>query len=132
MVRFTRGEIDFLRQNEACRVATCHDDIPHVVPVSYVFEDGVFYFATDVETRKLENISANNRVALSVDVYNPKGNAAVCIQGRAEVIERGAEFSRLYKIFEKKFAWVRHDPWKEGEAPFIMVIPTSKASWGMK
>ena len=132
MVRFTGGEVDFLMQNEACRVATCHDNIPHVVPVSYVFEDGVFYFATDLETRKLENIRANSRVALSVDVYSSKGNRAVCVQGRAELIERGREFARLYKIFEKKFAWVRHDPWKEGEAPFVRVVPTNKASWGTK
>jgi len=132
LVRFTGGEVDFLMQNEACRVATCHDNIPHVVPVSYVFEDGVFYFATDLETRKLENIRANSRVALSVDVYSSKGNRAVCVQGRAELIERGREFARLYKIFEKKFAWVRHDPWKEGEAPFVRVVPTNKASWGTK
>lgn len=132
MVRFSRAEVDFLMQNEACRVATCHDDIPHVVPVSYVFEDGVFYFATDLETRKLENIRKNNRVALTVDVYSSRGNRAVIIQGKAELIERGAEFARLYRIFEKKFAWVRADPWKEGEAPFVRVIPTTKASWGMK
>jgi nitroimidazol reductase NimA-like FMN-containing flavoprotein (pyridoxamine 5'-phosphate oxidase superfamily) len=132
MVRFSRAEVDFLTQNEACRVATCHNDIPHVVPVSYVFEDGVFYFATDLETRKLENIKKNNRVALTVDVYSPRGNRAVVVQGTAELIERGAEFARLYKTFEKKFAWVRADPWKEGEAPFVRVVPTSKTSWGMK
>lgn len=131
MVRFSKAEVDFLVQNEACRVATSHDDIPHVVPVSYVFEDGAFYFAADLETRKLENIKANNRVALTVDVYNSKGNRAVCVQGKADLIEGGSEFARLYKIFEKKFAWVRADPWKEGEAPFVRVTPTNKVSWGM-
>ncbi|MEM2139617.1 MAG: pyridoxamine 5'-phosphate oxidase family protein [Nitrososphaera sp.] len=131
MVRFSRAEVDFLTKNEACRVATCHDDIPHVVPVSYVFEDGAFYFAADLETRKLENIKANNRVALTVDIYSSKGNRAVCVQGKAELIERGSEFARLYKIFEKKFAWVRADPWKEGEAPFVRVTPTTKVSWGI-
>ncbi len=132
MVRFSRAEVDFLRANEACRVATCHDDIPHVVPVSYVFEDGVFYFATDLETRKLENIKKNNRIALTVDVYSTRGNRAVCVQGKAELIERGSEFTRLFRIFEKKFAWVRADPWKEGEAPFVRVTPTNNSSWGMK
>jgi nitroimidazol reductase NimA-like FMN-containing flavoprotein (pyridoxamine 5'-phosphate oxidase superfamily) len=132
MVRFSRAEVDFLTQNEACRVATCHDNIPHVVPISYVFEDGAFYFAADLETRKLENIKANNRVALTVDIYSSRGNSAVCVQGKAELIGGGREFARLYKIFEKKFAWVRADPWKEGEAPFVRVIPTTKVSWGMK
>ncbi len=131
MVTFTRAEKQFLLANEACRVATCHDNIPHVVPVSYVFEDGTFYFATDLETRKLENMKKNRHVALAVDEYRSVGNRAVCVQGRAEIIEKGKEFARLYKIFHEKFAWVRQDPWKEGEAPFVKVVPKNKVSWGL-
>lgn len=132
MVSFTKAEKDFLAKNEACRVATCHGDVPHVVPVSYVFEDGVFYFATDLETRKLENLKHNNRVALAVDVYSSVGNKAICVQGTAEIIERGKDFARLYKTFHSRFEWVRRDPWKEGEAPFVRVTPTNKVSWGLK
>lgn len=132
MVSFTRAEKDFLTKNEACRVATCHDDIPHVVPVSCVFEDGLFYFATDLETRKLENLKRNGRVALAVDVYSSVGNKAVCVQGTAEIIERGSDFDRLYKMFHTRFEWVRRDPWKPGEAPFVRVTPASKVSWGLK
>lgn len=131
-VTFTKAEKEFLNSNEACRIATCHDNIPHIVPVSYVFEDGVFIFATDYETKKYENISKNNRIALAVDVYSSVGNKAVCVQGTAELVERGSEFARLYKIFYKRFEWVRSDPWKEGEAPFVKVTPISKVSWGLK
>jgi uncharacterized protein len=130
-VAFSKAEHDFLKQNEACRIATCHDNIPHVAPVSYVFEDGVFYIATDYETKKYENINKNNRVALAVDVYSSVGNKAVLVQGRAEVIENGTEFERLYKTFHGRFEWVRQDPWEEGSAPFIKVIPTGKVSWGL-
>ena len=73
----------------------------------------------------------NTKVALAVDVYNSVANMAVCVQGTAEVIERGPEFKRLYNIFSQKFEWVRRDPWKEGEAPFVRVDPTNKASWGI-
>ena len=131
MVTFSRAERDFLGGNEACRLATCHDSVPHVVPVSYVFEGGAFYIATDYETRKYENIKENDRVALAVDVYSSVGNRAVCVQGRAEIIEKGEEFARLYKIFHSRFEWVRRDSWKEGEAPFLKVTPTHKASWGL-
>ncbi|AIC14619.1 pyridoxamine 5'-phosphate oxidase family protein [Nitrososphaera viennensis] len=132
MIAFTKAEKEFLLANEACRVATCHDNMPHVVPVSYVFEGGAFYFATDLETRKLENLKKNDRVALAVDVYdNSAGNKAICVQGRAEIIEGGKEFASLYRIFHDKFAWVRRDPWKEGEAPFVRVVPTNKVSWGL-
>lgn len=131
-VTFTKAEEKFLINNEACRVATCHDDMPHVVPVSYVFENGVFIFSTDYETTKYKNISKNKRVALAVDVYNSVNNKAVCVQGNATLIEKGNEFARLYNIFHERFEWVRRDPWKEGEAPFVKVIPSGKVSWGIE
>jgi nitroimidazol reductase NimA-like FMN-containing flavoprotein (pyridoxamine 5'-phosphate oxidase superfamily) len=130
-ITLSKAEHEFLGHNEACRIATCHDSVPHVVPVSYVFEDGAFYIATDYETRKYENIMKNNKVALVVDVYSSVGNKAVCVQGRAKIIERGKEFAGLYKIFHERFEWVREEPWGEGEAPFIKVIPTGKVSWGL-
>ncbi len=128
---FNKTEREFLGRNEACRIATCHCKIPHVVPVSYVFEGDAFYIATDYETRKYENIKDNNKVALTVDVYNSVGNKAVCVQGQAEIIEKGKEFARLYKIFHERFEWVREDPWGEGEALFLKVTATGKVSWGL-
>ena len=122
-VRFTRQELDFLFQNEACRIATCRKDIPHVVPVSYIFELDSFYFATDYETKKLKNLKANPNLALTVDVYSSVGNRAICVQGRTSIIESGPEFDRLYKLFFDKFAWVRASPWKAGEAPVVKVNP---------
>jgi nitroimidazol reductase NimA-like FMN-containing flavoprotein (pyridoxamine 5'-phosphate oxidase superfamily) len=130
-VAFGRAERDFLGRNEACRLGTCHNRVPHVVPVSYVFEDGSFYIATDYKTKKYENIKENDRVALAVDTYSSAGNKAVCVQGRAEIIEKGGEFARLYKVFHEHFEWVREDPWEEGEAPFLKVTPTNKVSWGL-
>ena len=106
-VTFSQTERDFIKGNEACRIATCHDGIPHVVPVSYIFEHDAFFIATDYETRKYENITA-------------------------EIIERGQEFASLYRMFHDRFEWVRRDSWKEGEAPFVKVTPTNKVSWGLE
>jgi uncharacterized protein len=131
-VSFSESETDFLTKNEACRLATCHYAIPHVVPVSYIFENASFIIATDYETRKYENIKRNKTAALVVDLYSSVGNSAVCVQGMAEIIESGDEYSRLYKKFHDRFEWVRLDPWKEGEAPFVKVTPTNKVSWGLE
>jgi len=128
---FSEAEREFLRRNEACRIGTCHNQIPHVVPVSYVFEDDVFYIATDYETRKYENIKENKRVALVVDVYSSAGNKAVCVQGKAEIIEKGEEFVRLYEIFQDRFEWVRENPWQEDEAPFLRITANAKVTWGL-
>lgn len=46
-------------------LATSRDDRPHVAPVWYGYRDGVVYFLTG--GRKLENVRANPRVALSIE-----------------------------------------------------------------
>jgi nitroimidazol reductase NimA-like FMN-containing flavoprotein (pyridoxamine 5'-phosphate oxidase superfamily) len=89
--------------------------------------------ATDYDTKKYKNLKTNKNIALAVDVYNSSvENKAVVIQGTSHIIERGEEFKKLYQKFHKKFEWVRNDPWKEGEAPFIKVKPLSKVSWGLE
>jgi nitroimidazol reductase NimA-like FMN-containing flavoprotein (pyridoxamine 5'-phosphate oxidase superfamily) len=129
VVAFSPPELALLNAHEVGRLATYSDkDGPHVVPVTYLFQDDTFYVATDYDTKKYRNILANNRVALVIDSTRP--NRAVLVQGRAEIIERGAEFRRLYARFHQRFAWVRADPWREGEAPFLKIKPNRKISWG--
>ena len=131
MIKFTIREIEFLQANEGCRVATCAKDVPHIAPVTYYFEDGYFYFATDYDTKKYTNLKKNNKIAISVDIYSPTKHKAVIVQGLTILIAKGPEFKRLYDIFYKKFAWVRENPWKEDEAPFVKITPKTKTSWGL-
>ena len=116
---------------EECRVATSHDNIPHVKPVSYMMYDNAFYIATDYDTRMYKNLQKNPKVALSIDVYQQNNHKAVCIQGKIEIIENGSEFREIYQKFHNKFEWVRNQPWKENEAPFIKIKPFNKTSWGL-
>jgi nitroimidazol reductase NimA-like FMN-containing flavoprotein (pyridoxamine 5'-phosphate oxidase superfamily) len=131
MIKFTIKESDFLKENEGCRIATCTSDVPHIAPVTYYFEGGFFYFATDYDTKKYANLKKNNKIAISVDIYLPSQHKAVVVQGSTTFIEKGPQFKRLYEIFYKKFAWVREDPWKENEAPFVKITPKTKTSWGL-
>ena len=98
IVNFNPKEKEFLNSNECCRIATCHENISHVVRVSYVFEDILFFFATDFNTRKYRNLIKNSRIALVIESYNSVGNKAICVQGRTATIDRGKEFSH-YKRY---------------------------------
>ena len=129
-IELARKEIDFLESNELCRFATASGKgEPHVVPVSYVWENGYAYIVTDYGTRKLRNLRENAHAAVLVDTAGT--NKLLLLSGPAEIIEKGEEYRRLYKLFHSKLAWVRNDPWKEGEAPFIKITPTFKTGWGM-
>ena len=132
MKPFTEKEIEFLNSREECRVATVHNNLPHVKPVSYIFENGVFLLATDYETRMYENCKVNPKAAITVDVYKHGGHKAILVQGNVKIVDSGEEFSRIFKKFHDKFEWVRNEPWDENEAPFIVVSPFSKTSWGIE
>lgn len=131
-VRFTQAERKFLSENEVCRISTSHDDMPHVVPVAYIYDESTITFVTDYGTRKYRNLEYNKRVSAVIDIYNSSGeNKGIVIQGKAAIIERGDEYKRLYQLFNSRFEWVRNNPWGEGEAPFVKLIPLNKVSWGI-
>ena len=132
MTPFSQKETEFLQKMEECRVATTHKNIPHVKPVSYIYEDEAILIATDYDTRMYKNLLENPKAAVSIDIYKNKAHKAVCFQGNVHIIEDGDEFSRIYKKFHEKFEWVRDQPWKENEAPFIKITPFTKSSWGLE
>jgi len=129
-LKFTEKEKKFLTSIEEARFATASKSMPHVKPVSFVFQDDSFYIATDYKTVTYKNIKKNPRAAISVDIYKIGGHKAVLAQGDVEIIEDGSEFKKIYAVFFEKFAWVRKDPWSEKEAPFLRLVPRHKTSWG--
>ena len=131
MITFSDVETQFLKSMEECRIATTNGVIPHVKPVSYIFENGKFYLATDYDTRTFKNLKENPRIALVVDIYKHEGHKAVSIQGSVKIIENGDEFQTTYIKFHEKFEWVRKESWNENEAPFIVIEPKTKVSWGL-
>lgn len=130
-MEFSPKELEFLESLEEARIATSHDDIPHVKPVSFVFWNNVILVATDYDTRTFTNIKSNKHTSIVIDIYKSGGHKAICIQGKTEIVENGPEFKKFYDIFYEKFDWVRREPWKENEAPFLKIIPDNKISWGL-
>lgn len=131
MINFSTSEKKFLESLEGCRIATINEKMPHVKPVSYIFDDDLFYVATDYDTRTFKNLKNNPNTALVVDVYKQGGHKAVCIQGQSSIIENGEKFAKIYAKFFDKFEWVRKEPWEENEAPFLEIKPITKVSWGI-
>lgn len=131
MKKFSKKEVTFLKSLEESRVATAHDGIPHVKPVSYIYDQNFILIATDYDTRTYQNILKNPKASVVIDVYIPGNHKAVCIQGDVETIDDGERFQDYYQLFFEKFKWVRDDPWKEKEAPFLKIIPTNITSWGI-
>ena len=96
---FSAAEVEFLRSQRVCRLATVGPSgWPHVVPVVYTLtEGGDFEF--DADGVKLRNLTAEPRCALVVDAGSPKRGLSV--QGRAAPI--GHDRARLTPVH--KFTW---------------------------
>ena len=52
-LRFTQNEEKFLLENEACRMATSHNDIPHISPVTYIYKDGFFFYCDRLQYKEV-------------------------------------------------------------------------------
>jgi nitroimidazol reductase NimA-like FMN-containing flavoprotein (pyridoxamine 5'-phosphate oxidase superfamily) len=97
---------------EVGRLATCVDDEPYVVPLSFVYRDGRIIVHGAAGGRKMENISRNPRVCFEVDEaelmpsddpckYNYRYRSVVA-SGRARVLEEpGARLEALRLLVEK-------------------------------
>jgi len=104
--------------------------MPHVTPVIYALDGEAFVIAVDYGTRKLANLRENPKTSLVVDEYG-EDNRAVMIQGRCEIVERGAEYLRLLHVLFERFEYYRKNPWGEGEAPILRIATEKVVAWGI-
>ena len=136
--RFKPHEARFIKRARVMRFASItREGYPHVVPLCHAFDGRFLYAATEYGTKKLENIKLNPKVAVIVDEYRePWGrNRGVMIQGRAEVLERGAEFKKAAELLTKKFKYYEREPYgpiEEDDTPIIKIVPEKAVSWGLR
>lgn len=57
-----------IRRASVCRVGMSDDGQPYVVPVCFGYEDGVLYFHSSSQGRKLDILRRNNAVCVEFDV----------------------------------------------------------------
>ncbi len=95
----TDGMREFLERQPFALLATLNPDgSVHVVPLSYLFEDGRFFLATSSSSRKARNLAARPEATLTVD---DRGTLEwVSATGSAELIrgQRSRKINaRLYR-----------------------------------
>ncbi len=96
---FTTAEIDYLRSQRLCRLATATPDgRPHVVPVTYVYnatEDSIDIGGHSFAARKKwRDVGRNPQVALVIDdllSVEPWQPRMLEVRGRAERLDDGGK-----------------------------------------
>ena len=135
-MRLKKSVAKLIEWERVCRVATMgHDGMPHLVPVCHVVADGKIYFASGNDGRKVRNLKANPRVAVTVDLYsdawaNLKG---VMVQGTATLIDKGPRFKKIRALLYRKYPQYPDEAaLDESDSVVVEVTPTHVFSWGIE
>ncbi len=135
-MRLKKAVADLIEWERVCRVATADEaGMPHLVPVCHVIAGGKIYFASGNDGRKVLNLKANARIALTVDLYseawaNLKG---VMVQGTATLIEKGPRFRKTRALLYRKYPQYPDEAaLDESDSVIVEVTPTHVFSWGME
>ncbi len=129
----------FLDARRVARLATADGaGQPHVVPVCYALDDDNLYFTIDekpkraggARLKRLSNIRENPRVALVVDRYDEDWSRLgwVMVQGRAEVLEAGAEHDRAQGLLRARYRQLR--AMRIEHLPVVAIRIRRAISWG--
>ncbi|HET7342427.1 MAG TPA: TIGR03668 family PPOX class F420-dependent oxidoreductase [Methylomirabilota bacterium] len=110
---------------------------PLAVPVCYAFDGARCYSAVDAKPkrtralRRLRNIAANPHVSLVVDVWDEDWSrlAWVIVEGRAQVLTSGAEFTRAIDLLVAKYPQYRAMGLDRAEGAVVAVTPARVLSW---
>jgi PPOX class probable F420-dependent enzyme len=132
-MRLTKAQSKMLQCERVARAATAGaGGMPHLVPVCHVLVGDKIYFGSGRKGRKVLNVAANPRLALTVDVYSDDWDhiTGVMVQGRARVIARGPRFRRLRRrLYAKYPQYPREAALGESDSVIIEVTPTRVFSW---
>lgn len=130
-----------LAQARVARLATVdREGRPHVVPICFAFDGGIFYTAVDRKPKRapperlarLRNIEARPYVALLIDEYEDDWTRLwyVLIRGKAQLIPSSARAERsraLRKLKEKYPQYARG--MLSDDAPIVRVRAERIVSW---
>ncbi|MFH1327334.1 MAG: pyridoxamine 5'-phosphate oxidase family protein [Candidatus Bathyarchaeota archaeon] len=126
---------DFLLNGRILRMASVNKDgSPHIVPVWYLYENGKFYFTTNVNHVKVKNIKNMNKVAFTIDVGKGYSDLkGVIVHGIAKVTLEPEFFTdKFNKIISKYVGDLNHRVAKElltMDNCVIEITPYKKISW---
>jgi PPOX class probable F420-dependent enzyme len=133
-VRLAKKLAKLVARERVCRVATAGPrGTPHVVPVCHVVADGKVCFGSARDARKVRNLRANPRAAVTVDLYAEDWSSlrGVMIQGTATLVERGPRFRKLRRLLYEKYPqYAEETALAEGDV-IVEVTPTRVFSWGL-
>jgi PPOX class probable F420-dependent enzyme len=130
----------FIAEGRVGRLATADvSGQPLVVPICYAFDGASLFSAIDAKPKtpgpkglkRIRNIRANPRVSVVIDRYDEDWTRLryVIIQGRAEILTDGGDFSRGVDLLLAKYPQYRSMGLNRDAGLMIKVEPARVTAW---
>ncbi|HUI39314.1 MAG TPA: pyridoxamine 5'-phosphate oxidase family protein [Methanothrix sp.] len=84
------------------RLALSLDDVPYIVPMSYVYSGSKIYLHSRGNGRKVETVSKNPRVCFEVDHLERIRWLSVIVMGKAELFSDSNAKKKMFDAFVGK------------------------------
>ena len=134
-MRLKKAVVRLIEGERVCRVATSGlKGMPHLVPVCHVIVNGNIYFGSGEDGRKVLNLRANPRVAVTFDLYSDAWDhiKGVMVQGMTAIIEKGPQFRKIRaRLYRKYPQFPDEAALEESDSVIVEVTPTRVFSWGL-
>jgi uncharacterized protein YhbP (UPF0306 family) len=101
--------LEYLRGHHVMAVASCHENVPWAAAVFYASDNFDLYFLSNPKSRHGTYIAHNARVSAAIheDYRNWREIRGIQLEGRAERLTSIKLQARFWKIYEKKFPFVK-------------------------
>lgn len=131
---------DFLKAGRVARLGTADAaGQPLVVPICYAFDGRHCYSAIDAKPKRqapgrlkrVRNIRENSLVSLLVDHYDEDWSRLryLVLQGRADLLSEGAEFTYAVDLLLEKYAQYRAMSLDRNSGLVIKITPERVIQW---
>ena len=130
-------ELRILLAERRYAILATHDpeDVIHLTPIWFMFDNGRFFFESSSDSRKMRNLRRNPAASVIVDARRPGGEKWVSAAGRAEVFggEESAVVNSLIRhryLTQEALADERVEPiFAASDDVTIRLTPETWRSW---
>jgi uncharacterized protein len=97
--------LDYLASHNTMTLATCEGDAPWAATVFYASDDLKLYFFSSPESRHCQNLTANPRVAVTIqeDYKDWRVIKGIQLEGKIELVDSVIEKAKAIVIYARKY-----------------------------
>jgi len=97
--------LDYLKSHNTMTLATCAGDMPWAATVFFASDELKLYFFSAPESRHCQNLTANQRVAVTIqeDYKDWRKIKGIQLEGRVELVDGVLEKAKAMALYAIKF-----------------------------